>query len=311
MIATQIGCGSAFFRSQNSSFELQFNGFQEAMEAIVMDVAFPQLERKHAKQCNYDDDLAEMTKNYWCITPLPRAPTEDEVGAVIKAVGGISGKTFGFLRQQALDLGPVMPNPMFEGDWESMEPCTLLYPAKKFLETLPDSMPFVAPFMDVLWLVHKNIAGFNGIGFSSEVVAYDFSVRGFDWFHLIPTKDEIDSASALEPCNKEEFMMGGVFDHLPVIVRWFVKEVVMEASKQGLPVPPLPPPIQEKLEALDYDKAEMDKVREGLSEVFDIIKALLPLIELVDPAAPILQEAPLPAGVVKDFALASLKKLIN
>merc|ERR1711959_465037 len=111
-----MGMASALFRGQSTSFELAFNGFQEACEAGVIDVAMPMAEADFERQMKYSEEMAEMCKGYYLMTPLPRAPTEEEISNIIKAVGAISGKTFDYIRQVGLNCGPLIPNPMYAAD---------------------------------------------------------------------------------------------------------------------------------------------------------------------------------------------------
>jgi hypothetical protein len=306
-----LGMASALFRGQNSSFDLAFNGFQEACEAGVIDVAMPMAEQQFEKKCRYSEEMAEACKGYYLMTPLPRAPSEEEISNIIKSIGAISGKTFDYVRKMGLGCGPLVPNPMYQGDWDMIQPCTPLYPAKAMIESIPMMMPFLEPFIDLIWVVLRTIKGYGGHGFTSEVAHAGIEIRGLNWAHLLPTQAEIEASEACEPMNKEEFMMNHVLDHLPPIARWFVKEVVLEAQAAGFPIPPLPPPIQDKLTGIAYTDEEIADIREGLSEVFDIVRAVLPLIKLIDENAPICQQVPLPVAQIKPFAIGRIEALIG
>merc|ERR1712159_633571 len=79
-----VGMASAIFRGQSTSFELAFNGFQEAAEAGIIDVLMPMGEAEFER--TFNEDEKQMCKGYYLMTPLPRAPTEEEISNIIKAV---------------------------------------------------------------------------------------------------------------------------------------------------------------------------------------------------------------------------------
>jgi hypothetical protein len=87
------------FRAQSISMEMQFNGFEEVAEAMILDVMFPLLD--HEMQRFKKNEQEEMPSANWdgavfmagrgCALSFPGLPTEEEVHAFVTAVGSISG----------------------------------------------------------------------------------------------------------------------------------------------------------------------------------------------------------------------------
>jgi hypothetical protein len=314
----EIGLGmcSAMFKSQSSLFELEFNGFHEAMEAAILDVGFPMMEAAAQQQKAYDEEFAQFQKGYWGYTPikLENKPSDEDVAELVKAVGAVSGKTFQYFRKEALTCGKLVPNPFFESDdWEMMQPCDPLYPAKHAVTNMiPEEMSFLK---EVGFAFLNAVQGYSGHGFHGEIVHVDSEFRGLNWGHLLPTEAEIMAAECGEPINKQEFAVKAIGnDLMHPLGKYLYKEVATKVLEKGwVPAEAIPPPIKEQLDTYTVSDEEVAAFRDGLSEIFDILRISIRTLKRVDPEAPMLAQSPMPFPVkdALEFAIEAGEALVQ
>jgi len=313
-----LGFASAMFKSQSSLFEIEFNGFHEAMEAAILDVGFPMMEAQAQTKAASDEEFAQGSKGYWGLTPikLENKPSDEDVADLVKAVGAVSGKTFQYLRREALTCGKLVPNPFFEADdYEMMQPCDLLYPAKHAVTNMiPEEMSFLK---DVGFAFLNAVHGYSGHGFHGEIVHVDAEYRGLNWGHLLPTEAEIMAAECGEPISKQDFLVKALGnDSMHPLGKYLYKEIGAKVLEKGwVPAEAIPPPVKEQLDAYTVSGEEMQAFRNGLSEIFDILRINIKTLKRIDPEyfdrnRHNLFNALLPAKDVLEFAIEAGEALV-
>jgi len=268
-----LGVYSAVFRMQKTSVVWDFNGFHEFFDCLICDTLFPML-----------DSWKGLDNPFGYPMKFENLPTAEDVAELVKAVGAISGKTFQYIRGEALACGQLMPNPFYEGDWEKMQPCDPLYPVKHAISNMIP--PPMQPFKEAGLAFLSAVRGYSGHAFHGEIVQAGLDFRGLNWGHLLPTEAQIMAAECGEPVNKEEFMTTAIGnDLMHPLGKYCYKEVVTKMFEKGwVPAEALPPPFKDILDGYTYSDEDMAKVRDGLSEIFDILRISIKSLERIDVA---------------------------
>jgi hypothetical protein len=258
---------------QNFSFEVEFNGFQECMEAAVIDGAMNAFESDRKRSLSYYNDDEPTEEQIWA--PLPGRPDDETVSAIIAAVGGLSGKTFGNLRNELLAQKPIFPKPGYGREF-----CTPLFLLK---EALNDCPPDFVQFKDLGLQFASTVAGVRYAGFQSEVVKMGVETRGFDFFHLLPTVEEIEASEATEEFGSPD----EAATHFLTDANLYVRTAVVEARAaidEGV-CPPAPEELaaNEQFTSASYEDSEWAEKREQYSELIAIVQAAWPLVKDVNP----------------------------
>jgi len=277
---------SRIFRAQNSSMEVSFHDFQQVAETIVSKGLIPFYEAKTG------EDAWQQG--------FPK-PTKEEVSNIIAAVGNISGKTFGNLRQELLDLPPFIPEQMANPigyRWD--QPQRLVSPLFMFkdqLENVPEEM---AQFKELGLAALATIKGIKNAQFRGEMATGGLTARGLDPLLLLPTEADIMAASAAEGVavsgeGADPIAAAGyVMNNANVYVRLAGSEFKAAVLDGGLPegiAPPtdaIPPPIVEGINGLSVTDEELAGLQDKWSEIFDVVRAAVPLAR----RAPMLQQGP-------------------
>lgn len=170
------------FKGQNSMFELNFKGYQPAFEAAAETAMKAYVQQQEEMHGYYGEGEFKEEDAF----PFGK-PTPDVMNAVIAAVGGISGKTFGNIRKEILELGPIIPL----DSCGSM--CTPLYFLKQMIEGIPDEGP-MSTAKAMGWAALATISGFKASGFQGQIVKAGLKARGMDAVSLLPTREQIEAA---------------------------------------------------------------------------------------------------------------------
>lgn len=296
--AAAFGFFGKVFQGQSSNFEVSFNGFQDIAEAgITMAMAaFEDDRSRHLGYNPYGPNKAVSEEEIWGGKPGSeigtRKPTEDEVAAFVEAVGKVSGKTFGTIRNELINAGAVFPedpwNPIADLPEEGMRFISPLRPIKELLEKCP---PDFAPMKDLALTFFMTVKGLKQVKFQGEVINVGLEFRGVDPLLLYPTLDEVNSAVASEPVVGE--MPEAGIKYFGAHENFWVRAALKEAREfinSGL----LPDEAKEDektqilskaFEGVETTDAEMEEAREKLSEVLDVVRTLVPVLKDVKPPA--------------------------
>jgi len=281
-ISKALGVTNRVFRVQNSSFELNFNGFQEAAEAGVLDIAINMFEAERLRSARYWYDGEGTPSDGELYNPLPRKPTEEEIKAAIAAVGQLSGKTFGGIRNELLSLGPIIPGAAFGlPDNCCVSP---LYPLKQMLELIPEQ------FADAKKLGLAVLATVSGIkqgGLKGHVLKAGIECRGVDPFMILPTEEQIMAASASAEFEDNMQMATYVAENPHFLMKFAASEYKEAQATLNIDmIPPIesvgmPDSAAAAVSAMTYTPEELAEYKDKLSEIIAIVKAFEPLMDEV------------------------------
>jgi hypothetical protein len=159
------------FKGQSSNVSVSFNGFSEFANSIVSDVLLPQLYgRRYAPK------------------PVFPVPSDEEVAAIVDAVGKISGSTFAELKAEA-EAQLKYPNPM-TGDGL----CSLYY----MLKFMTEQAPVPPEMVELGWKAYKTFSGIKKVSAMTELAQAGVALKGFDPLTLGPTQEEIMASTQEE-----------------------------------------------------------------------------------------------------------------
>lgn len=93
--------------------------------------------------------------------------------------------------------------------------------------------------------------------------------------------------------------------------KYLYKEIGAKVLEKGwVPAEAIPPPVKEQLDAYTVSGEEMQAFRNGLSEIFDILRINIKTLKRIDPEYFDLANAPLPAKDVLEFAIEAGEALV-
>jgi hypothetical protein len=243
------------FRSQNSSFEIAFNGFQDCAEAAIINGAMTAFEMEQARRCDDGEDPWAM---------IGGRPSEEAISNLIAAVGNLSGKTFSAIRSDLLGCGPIFPKPGYGNHGIYMSP---LYMIKEGLSMVP---PDFEEYKQLALTFLTTVSGIKAASGCSGFAKMGLEARGMDFLTLLPSPEEIEAASMVNLEDDPEAMLTHYLEHGNIYTRLAMQEAAIAAEEGMLPIPP---PFVEKLKEVSVEEGEWEAKKEQYSEVIDIIKA--------------------------------------
>jgi len=273
------------FKGQNSMFELNFKGYQPAFEAAAETAMKAYVQKQEEMHGYYGEGEFKEEDAF----PFGK-PTPDVMNAVIAAVGGISGKTFGNIRKEILELGPIIPLEL----GPSM--CTPLYFLKQMIEGIPDEGP-MSTAKAMGWAALATISGFKASGFQGQIVKAGVKARGMDAFSLLPTREQIEAAE-FHPMSSTD---------LAATATWFVEhaniwiKILGQEFKAALASGDFgedffsPPNFPAELSSSDFQnlactEEELAALRGKYSELIAVAQAAKPFVDnlpsAIDASAP-------------------------
>jgi hypothetical protein len=244
--------GCKFFQAQRSLVFFQFESIFHVVGDLIKTMGLPALFQKLEEMCG------EMG-----VGPLFDAPPSLEiVDAVLDAVGGITGKTFGSLRKHFLSdvNGP-----------EAMKFLALL--KQKINEMIERRVARDCNSAETKWLLEgiglyfraqETLSGFEGVKVISKIHQMGLRLKGLgDFFKLLPSKAEYDAAKV----PKREEIMYSDRNPIPWVVKYahFLAEYLQPGGG----------PAQPKRPSDEY----LNELREDFSEIVDIVKAGIPYLD--------------------------------
>lgn len=251
---------SRAFRSQNSSFELAFNGFQDLAEAGIINGALTAFEQQQLRRARWND---EDCTDPWANVGIDR-PSDEQLSALIAAVGNLSGKTFSAIREDVLGCGPLFPKPGWGNHGTYMSP---LYMVKEGLSMIP---PDFEEYKNLALKFVSTVSGIKTACAGSTFAKVGAETKGFDIFTLLPTVEEIEASDCVQLEEDPEVMLAHFIEHGNIYTRLAMREAAA-AAEEGLA--PIPPPFVEKLKEVTVDEGEWAAKKEQYSELIQVIKA--------------------------------------
>jgi hypothetical protein len=266
---------SKAFRCQNSSFEVAFNGYQDLMEAAILDGAMTAFEEKQIERASWGYGGDEEDCNPW--EPLPARPSDEVVSGIIAAVGNLSGKTFGNLRNEILAQGAVFPMPGQRGVLVSP-----LFMAKQMLEQCP---PDFEEYKNLALTFVATVTGVAKASAVSSFVKAGVETRGLDFYTLLPTKEQIEASSMAEVDDEPPALLAHFQENGNIFTQVAMAEMC-KAAKAGM-VPGIPEEFVAELEKVQVDEAAWAQKKDDYSELIDVLKAAWPIFkDFVPPGMP-------------------------
>lgn len=330
---------SRVFRSQSAMWEMEFNGFQDIAEALVFELGMPQVEKELDRKQQYTNCPDEML---W--SPLKGQPTDEQVSAIISAVGAISRKTWGLWRTEVLEAPALIPGigikmalqnapmpippPMIDtlGLDGFLTPMELLKKLFQAVDQVGPGLPIpmgpvmvstAKAFLDV-------VEGITDVRGTTDLVQGGIELRGMEIFCALPTTASIMAVPDREvpalPGMEQgpPAMIAAALDHVAnrensnIYMRFVVQKALAAMDAGLIPAEALPPPAQEML----ANEETMAKLRgitytdEDVAEFQDKFSEVLDIIKLVAPLvdfeASELQMLPPP---VKEFGFGAFTEL--
>jgi len=251
--------GCKFFQAQRSLVFFQFESIFHVVSDLIKTMGLPELFQKLEEMCG------EMG-----VGPLFDAPPSlEQVDAVLDAVGGITGKTFGSLRKH------------FLSDVNGPEAMTFLAMFKKFVNqklvekgaAKTRNSPFNEQTAATKWALEgiglyfqaqETLSGFEGVKVISKIHQMGLRLKGLgDFFKLLPSKAEYDAAKV----PKREEMENSDGFPIPRFTKYarFLSEY-LEPGRG---------PAQPERPSDEY----LNELREDFSEIVDIFKAAIPYLD--------------------------------
>lgn len=303
------------FAGQGMNWEVSFNGYQDIMEAAVFEVAMPMFEKEKRREAEYYGGEVDEASFYF---PLPQKPAEDQVKAIIEAVGNIGGKTIRNLIDEGVNVPAIIPGEAAAMGIGQALPMPLEINAAGFytplgmLKLLIQSAPAPPPLKQLALGLLDVIYGVKAIKASSTLAVIGLEARGMDVFAPLPTGGDIMSAPEGVNAEASASIMSGdpsaAFEHVSGAANFYMRFAAQEACAAvdaGMIPPqalPVPPPMMEKLKAMTVTDEELAEFQEKWSEIIDVLKAVWPLVKDIEPPEP--DMAPM-----KDYAVAVFTKL--
>jgi hypothetical protein len=258
---------SKAFRCQNSSFEIAFNGFQDCMEALIMDGAMNAFEEKQIERARWGYGGDEEDVNPW--EPLAARPSDEVISGIISAVGNLSGKTFGNLRNEILSQGAIFPMPGMRGMLVSP-----LFMAKQGLEQCP---PDFVEYKNLALTFVATVKGINKASAVSSFVKAGLETRGFDIFTLLPSKEEIEGSSCAEVDDEPPALLAHFQENGNIWTQVAMAEMC-KAAKANM-IPGIPEEFVTELEKVQVDEAAWAAKTADYSELIDVLRAAWPIFK--------------------------------
>merc|ERR1711865_1254401 len=246
--------GCKFFQAQRSLVFFQFESIFHVVSDLIKTMGLPELFQKLEEMCGETG-----------FGPLFDAPPSlEQVDAVLDAVGGITGKTFGSLRKH------------FLSDVNIQEAMTFLARCKQFVnEELVErgaaktrNSPFNEQTAAKKWALEgiglyfqaqETLSGFEGVKVISKIHQMGLRLKGLgDFFKLLPSKAEYDAAKV--PTREERAFIPRFKKYEPFLWDYL--------NEKGGPKKPERP-------SDEY----LNELREDFSEIVDIFKAAIPYLD--------------------------------
>lgn len=304
------------FRAQTTSVEMSFNGYQQFAEAAVLDFGIPLMERERGRELTGWGSSGDATEAE-IYAPFKK-PSEEQIKAIITAVGEIGGKTFGNLHQEVMSLGPILPeelvNPNYDYGADTTRFMTPLFIVKEMLDAVPEE---AAAYKAAGLAFVSAVSGVRSARSTSAIVKMGMEARGLDLISLLPTETEImASECATVPSDDPE----GSMKHIAANGNFWVKaagQTLNEAVAAGVLNVGEDIPEEEWgkvgpiVEPLSYTPEELAAKQEAFSELLDVAKLVIPLMapEGQAFAEQIIETEGIPGGTEKlNFAKATFTK---
>lgn len=262
---------SKAFRCQSSSFEIAFNGYQDCMEALILDGAMNAFEEKQIERASWGYGGDEEECNPW--EPLAARPSDALVSNIIEAVGNLSGKTFGNFRKEMLAQGAIFPMPGQRGVLVSP-----LFMAKQMLEQCP---PDFEEYRSLALTFASTVTGVAKASAVSNFVKAGVETRGLDFFALLPTKEDIEASSMSEVDTEPPAMLAHFQENGNIWTQVGMAEAA-KAAKAGM-IPGIPEEFVAELEKVEVDEAAWAQKKDDYSELIAVLKAVWPIAKDVTP----------------------------
>jgi hypothetical protein len=328
-LQTQVGEIDAFFNGwlgginrvfsgQGTKFEVSFNGYQDIMEALAFDVALPQFEKQQRMMAEWRGGPTDTDSFY---APLAKKPSNEEISAIITAVGNIGGKTI----RNAINEGVYAPA-IIPGEMVYVATCVPFF--RNFngfftplgiVKAMINAAPAPPPLKE-LALGFLNVCyGIKAVKGSSTLVCAGLEARGLDVLAPFPTGSEImASDDGFNSEGSSGLLQGpeGAMNAIPHFVEnnnFYMRFAAQEACAfldSGIPLPGeqpgdrdnIPPPLLDGLKSLTYSDEELAEFQDKWSEIIDVLRAIWPLVKDIEPPEP--EMAP-----YKDYAVTVFTKL--